>query len=234
MPEPRPVLITRPEPGASETAARVAAIGLHPIVAPVLAIAVVTARLPAPDRIAAILLTSRNAVPAFGPAWHGHAVFTVGQATARQAQAAGFRVIRSADGDAGDLARLVVATQSPAAGILLLASGRGQGRPLAAALREAGFKVLHRIVYAAAPVAALSPAAVDALKQGSLTSMFFSTETARHFVWLLQEAGLADTVRDSEAVAISRRVGVALGALPWRRIRVAVRPNQDEMLALLP
>ena len=94
--------------------------------------------------------------------------------------------------------------------------------------------MLHRIVYAAGPVANLPPAAVAALKQGAGTAMFFSSETARHFVRLVQQADLTDTVRASEAVAISRLTGVALEALPWRRIRVAVRPNQDEMLALLP
>jgi hypothetical protein len=36
-----------------------------------------------------------------------------------------------------------------------------------------------------------------------------------------------------DALAISRRTETALAPLPWRRIRVASRPNQDELLALL-
>jgi len=64
-------------------------------------------------------------------------------------------------------------------------------------------------------------------------AMFFSGETSRHFVRLLRSAGLIDTVQDVEAVSISERAAMALGSLPWRRIRVAAKPNQDAMLALL-
>jgi uroporphyrinogen-III synthase len=63
--------------------------------------------------------------------------------------------------------------------------------------------------------------------------MLFSGETSRHFVHLLRMANLVDSVRDVEAVAISERAAVALRPLPWRCIRVAAKPNQDAMLALL-
>jgi hypothetical protein len=36
-----------------------------------------------------------------------------------------------------------------------------------------------------------------------------------------------------DALAIGQVAAVALQALPWRRICVAARPNQDAMLALL-
>jgi uroporphyrinogen-III synthase len=63
--------------------------------------------------------------------------------------------------------------------------------------------------------------------------MFFSGDTARHFVRLLRAAESGEAVRDVEAVSISERAAVALRALPWRRICVAAKPNQDAMLALL-
>jgi uroporphyrinogen-III synthase len=63
--------------------------------------------------------------------------------------------------------------------------------------------------------------------------LFFSAETARAFVTLVGAAGLASRVADVEALAIGRPACVALEALPWRAIRVAARPTQDEMLALL-
>jgi len=63
--------------------------------------------------------------------------------------------------------------------------------------------------------------------------MFFSGETSRHFVRLLRAAGLVEAVRNVEAVSISERAAVALRPLPWRRISVAAKPNQDAMLALL-
>jgi uroporphyrinogen-III synthase len=233
LPEPRTVLITRPEPGGSETARRITDMGLRPILAPVLAVSTTATHLPSPAKVAAILVTSRNAIPAFNATWHATHFFAVGDATAGRARDAGFTAVHSADGDASDLARLVARTLQPAGGTLLLASGKGQGRALAGMLRAAGFRVLHRITYAAGPAASLPDVAITALRHHVDAVLFFSTETARHFVRLIRVAGLADTVRDCEAVTISRPVAMALEELPWRRIAVADRPKQDEMLALL-
>jgi uroporphyrinogen-III synthase len=80
----------------------------------------------------------------------------------------------------------------------------------------------------------LPPPAATCLRQNQLTTaMFFSGDTARHFVHLLRAAALSDAVRDVEAVSISEQAAVALRPLPWRRISVAAKPNQDAMLALL-
>ena len=64
-------------------------------------------------------------------------------------------------------------------------------------------------------------------------AMFFSGETSRQFVHLLQTAELVDTVSNVEAVSISERAAVALRSLRWQRIKIAAKPNQDAMLALL-
>jgi len=63
--------------------------------------------------------------------------------------------------------------------------------------------------------------------------MFFSGETSRHFVRLIEAAGLIDSVRDVDAVSISEAAAVPLRSLPWRCIGVAAKPNQDAMLVLL-
>jgi uroporphyrinogen-III synthase len=52
-------------------------------------------------------------------------------------------------------------------------------------------------------------------------------------VRLVQRARLAEAVAGVEAISIGRPAAVALEALPWRDVRVAARPNQDEMLTLL-
>ena len=228
------VLVTRPEPGASDTAARVAALGYRPIVAPLLEIRMLRASLPPSGRMQAILATSGNAIPAL-PASHRYLpLFAVGEATAAHARASGFAQVVSADGDAIALASLVTRRSDRHAGPLLLASGRGQGGALAADLRARGFRVIRRVVYAAAPVANLPDIARDAFVMGRLTAaLFFSVETARHCVRLLQAARLHEVVRSVEAMAIGQPAAVALEMLPWRRIRVAARPNQDAMLALL-
>jgi uroporphyrinogen-III synthase len=226
------VLITRPEPGATQTAARLTALGLFPIVAPVLSIIARDVR--APDHVAATLLTSRNALAACPVSLYGHPVFAVGAATATQATAAGFSRVFNADGDATSLASLVADTLSPSDGSLFLPTAQGQGTGLAAALREHGFRVIRRVSYQANCVPVLPEAAATCMRLGRVeAAMFFSGETSRHFVRLLKAAALADTVRNVDAVSISERAAVALRALPWRRIRVAAKPNQDAMLVLL-
>lgn len=228
------VLITRPEPGASQTAERVAALGLTPVVAPVLSIEPVGRAPRLPGGIGATLLTSRNAVAGCPASCHGRPAFAVGDATAACAAAAGFQQVRTAAGDAAALARLVAGARSPADGSLFLPVGRGQGHALAASLRRQGFRVLRRVVYEALGVAALPAAAEAHLRRRQVAvALFFSADTARHFVRLVRSAGLDDSLHDVDAVSISEPPTMALRLLPWRRIRVAAKPNQDAMLALL-
>lgn len=227
------VLITRPEPGASETAARIASMGRFPIVAPVMEIRSMPFRAP-PGRIAAVLLASGSAIDSLPATLHGLPVLTVGSATARRAEQAGFTNVASADGDAVALAAMVRGRFRPRDGTLLLASGRGQSLTLAARLREAGFRVARRVVYAAVPVARLPDAARAALLDRQTgTVLFFSAETARQFMRLVRAAGLADTLRGREAITIGGMAGMALKEAHWARVRVARKPTQDEMLALL-
>jgi uroporphyrinogen-III synthase len=226
------ILITRPEPGATETAARLTALGFSPILAPVLSI--VFREIRVPDGVAATLLTSRNAVAACPRSVHDRPVFAVGTATAMRATDAGFSRVFNADGDAEALAILVADTLSPADGSLFLPTAQGQGGDLATSLRKRRFHVIRRVAYQAVGVPTLPEAAASHLRDHQLAAaMFFSGETARHFVNLVHTAGLCDTVRDVEAVSISERAAVALRPLPWRRISVATRPNQDAMLVLL-
>jgi uroporphyrinogen-III synthase len=230
----RAVLVTRPEPGAAETAGRLAALGWRPVLAPALVLA---PRRVAPVPMAqAILLTSRATARALAPngVMGALPVLAVGEATAAAARAQGFANVRAAAGDAAALAALAAATLNPGAGPLLLAVGAGYGEDLAAALRARGFRVLRRIAYAAAPATALPAEAIAALHQGVIAAaLFFSPKSAQSALALLQGAGLAATLRGIRALAISPRVAQRLAALPWRQVQVAARPDQDSLLELL-
>jgi len=224
------VLVTRPEPGAQETAARLAALGFRPVLAPAL---VLTPRPMAPvPRAQALLLASRaaaRAVPLLDLP-----VLAVGAATAEAARARGFREVTAAEGDAAALAALAAARLDPGAGPLLLAVGQGYSQALAAALRARGFRVVRRIVYAAAPAAGLPEAAAAAIGAAETAhALFFSPRSAACSLDLLGKAGLSDQARGMVAHAISPRVAKVLDALPWRAVRVASRPDQDHLLELL-
>jgi uroporphyrinogen-III synthase len=228
------VLITRPEPAAGETAARVSALGMRALVAPMLGIRTLPCSLPPASRLQAIVVASGNAIPALPASCHHLPLLAVGKATAARARGVGFTRVCHADGDAGALATLVGEACDSHAAPLLLAAGRGHGGALAADLRTHGFRVIRRTVYAAIPVAALPEVAWRALAAGQVSAaLFFSGETARHCVELLRRARLQEAVRAVDALAIGQPAAVALQRLPWRRIRVAERPTQDAMLALL-
>jgi uroporphyrinogen-III synthase len=226
------VLITRPEPGAAETAARVAALGFRPVLAPALTLSPrPVAALPAAQ---AVVVTSPAAARALPAALHALPLFATGQASAEAARAAGFRDVAGAEGEAASLAELVAARCRPEAGPLLLAIGEGYGRELAASLRARGFRVHRRVVYAAREAASLPAEAEAALRQGMVgAALFFSPRSARAAMALIAGARLHEAARGIAALALSPRIASILRAWPWARVAVAEAPHQDRLLALL-
>ena len=222
--------MTRPEPGASETAQRLRAMHRHPVIAPLLRIRPLAL---APfGEVGAVLITSGNAVPSLPASLHGAPLLAVGRATADRAHGAGFRRVASADGDAAALAVLARQTVPPGTA-LLLATARGQGAALAAALRAHGFAVHRRAVYAAHPAGRMPPVAAQALRDGGVSAaLFMSAETARAFVRLLPTP-LHPALAAVDALAIGQPAADVLRVLPWRRVRVSANPTQDSLLALL-
>jgi uroporphyrinogen-III synthase len=231
------VLVTRPEPGAAETAARVASLGWRPVLAPAL---VLEGRpglvLP---RAQALLLTSRAAARALPCPDPCPPVIAVGEATAAAARDRGFPVVSAAPGGtAAALAEHVARRCDPAAGPLLLAVGEGYGLDLAAALRAAGFRVLRRVAYAARPARALPEPARQALARRDVAvALFLSPRSAECAMSLLRDAGFQGAVASIEALCISARVARAAEAaaapLRWQAMRVAAQPDQDSVLRLL-
>jgi uroporphyrinogen-III synthase len=228
------VLITRPEPGATETAARLAASGHRPLLAPATVVQAITCSSGGLERIGGTVLTSRNAVASCPALCHGRPAFAVGDATALLARRAGFADVHSASGNAADLAALVASAMPADSGPLFFPAGHLQGQDLARDLRHRGFRVIRRVAYRTRPAAALPGSVQAELMAGGVdAALFFSAGTAAHFVRLARSAGLVESLGTVDAVAISDRATMPLRALPWRRISVTAKPDQDAMLALL-
>lgn len=225
------VLITRPEPGAQETARAVQALGWLPILAPALTLTALPQKGAWP-RAQALLLTSRAAARAL-TAWPIK-VFAVGKGTAAEAAARGFTDITAAAGDAASLTEQLSSMLRPEAGALCLAVGEGYGLELAAALRGKGFRVIRRVVYAARPAPSLPAEAQAALQAGSVhAALFTSPRAVRESLRLLRAAGLSDAARGVIAIALSTRIATALAPLPWAEIRVAAQPDHTLLLRRL-
>ena len=224
-------LITRPEPGAAETAARVAALGWEAVQAPALLLAPRPTPLPAGQ---ALVLASRAAARALAGRMPDMPVLAVGEATAAEARRSGAQDVRAAGGDAAALTALAAETLLPSAGPLLLAVGEGYGAELSAALRERGFRVTRRAVYSASPADTLPTEAQEALASGRVrAALFFSPRSATVAIRMLRSAECRAAATACDALALSARVASALNPMSWRSVRVAARPDQDALLALL-
>ena len=163
---PARVWITRAEPGASRTAARLRDMGLKPVIQPLLALENLTPTVPDLDRFAALAFTSLNGVAAFAALTlrRDRPVFAVGDATAQAARDAGFVSVRSASGDMNALARLIAAELRDAD--LLAPQAETPAGDLAAELAAVGARAvrLERLAaYRAVPAAAATPPRFDAV-----------------------------------------------------------------------
>jgi uroporphyrinogen-III synthase len=211
----RTLLILRPEPGASETADAVRAMGLRPVVAPLFEVRPLDWTLP--DRLPdAVLMTSANA------ARHGGAqlaalrhlpLYAVGEATAAAAKAAGFANI--VIGDAG-IEAIVSRAAADGTGSLLHLAGREHKAP-----DDAPNLIERRIVYASDAVAALPDTARAALPDA--IALLHSPRAAALFASMVDPAPVA--------IAAISPAALAAAGPGWRATALAVRPDDASLLA---
>lgn len=208
------VWVTRTRPGADRTAERLRALGHEPVVQPVLEVRPAPAKLDL-EGVGLIAFTSANGVSAFAALTPRRdlPVFAVGDATAAAARAAGFTEVRSAAGDVAALAAALAA--APRAGAVLHAAGR----PRAGDLAASGVPVRTVELYETVPLAIIPPAEIDAV-------LVHSPHAGR----TLAAAG----GRLPLVLAISEAAAATLRAISVQAIRIAARPDETALLALLP
>jgi len=231
------VLITRPREDAAPFAAELAARGLTPVIEPLIAVRFdPAAALDLDGGVQAVLFTSANGVRAFAARTPRRdlAALAVGDATAQEASTVGFATVESADGDVAGLARLVRERLSPEAGPLVHAAGSEVAGDLAGLLAGSGFTVRRAVLYAAAPVGALSREAAALLRSGEIgVASFFSPRTASTFVKVAAAEFPADRDRAPVALCLSSAVAAALAPLGWRDCLIAAAPTRRDLLAAL-
>lgn len=230
------ILVTRPPEDAQRTAAGLQARGHEAVVAPLVEIRFRDGPPLALENVQAILATSANGVRALARRTQRRdiPVFAVGPQTAETAQQLGFLQVKNAQGDAAALAESAKRWASPDGGALFHPGAAQAKGGLAENLRMAGFTVVNEILYDAVPLSELPAAAADALSSGMLdAALLFSPRSARALAEAVQRAGLVRACGGLEALCISRATADALAPLRFRAIRVAARPDQDAILALL-
>lgn len=230
------VLVTRPQPDAEATAARLVAAGFHALVDPMLVVeALGEARLPA-GRFDAVALTSVNGARllAARPELAGLSrlpLFTVGRRTAAAAPG-GFGETHVASGNAAALVELLREVLPRGARVLHVA-GEDRAVELGAALVPDDIEVALFVIYRAVAASALQPATIAAIRAGRIdAALHFSPRTA---ATLAECAKAADLVEDAARIAhlcFSRNVAAPLEAVGWPT-RIADAPTEEGLFALL-
>jgi uroporphyrinogen-III synthase len=232
----RGILVTRPHPDAERTAAGLAALGLAPVVAPMLEARFTGAALPDASPFAAVAFTSGNGVRALaahadGERFSALPVYAVGEHTANEARAVGFTRVLAASGTLDDLCTTIVANRP--AGPLFYPAPRHQSGDLAGRLAAQGIKVEHRILYEMHAATALPPGLSERLGDGSIIgASFYSRRTAEIFASLLSGSEHAEIRGNLHCLCLSENVAQPLIEAHFPRIGLADAPSHEAMMTL--
>ena len=232
------VLVTRPREDAISLVAALEQRGCPARLCPLLEI------VPLPEKkaplnlagVQALAVTSANGLRAFTRRSDRRdlPVFTVGHATARSAQEAGFTRVYSAGGDVSDLARIIVSRLKPDQGILLHPASTKVAGDLKGALKRAGFQLRRATLYQAHPAKRLPPDVRAAFLAGEIKFVaLYSPRTGGTFTKLVRQAGISEALGSCVALCLSDAVADTIKDLPWGEVRVAAHPDQAALLACL-
>jgi uroporphyrinogen-III synthase len=230
------MLVTRPEPDARDTAARLAALEIEATICPLLSFETLPTSLPEAEGFAAIALTSANALRALEErgmlaGYGGLRAYTVGDRTASYARECGFADVVSAGGTLADLAELLAHAGLP--GPVFYPTGREQSGDLAKSLAPYGVMVIGAQVYAMNPVPGLPMDVREDLIEGTIgAALFYSRRTAETFARLAGD-GIGRSVRTRLGMlCLSEAVAEPLVDAHFVRVGLADYPSEEAMMGL--
>lgn len=230
------MLVTRPEPDASDTAARLGAIDIEAALCPLLSHQTLGTSLPDPSGFAGMALTSANALRALDERkaldqFVNLPVYAVGDRTAAAATEMGFANVRSAGGALGDLVDLLA--HAGLKGPIFYPTGRDQSGDLAKSLAPFGVMVIATQVYAMNAATELPPQILGELEDGSIDAvLFYSRRTAETFAALCQDKLSRLSRLGLGMLCISETVAEPLVDAHFVRVGLADYPSEEAMMAL--
>lgn len=232
----RRVLVTRPEPGASQTAKRLQGAGFSPLVLPLSE----TRALPVgsvPETFDAVAVTSASAIQHASrellDQLSGSRCYAVGQKTAAIAHQSGFADIVIGQGGAEALAGAIISAEKPEAAILYLC-GRVRLPAFEERLRAAGIGVGPVETYDTVEISRETDAVRHLLDEQPVDAvLLYSVKAASAFADIAGRPRLSPLFKTAGLYCLSPRVASALKASEAAQIRVAAEPNEEELLFLL-
>ncbi len=160
--------------------------------------------------------------------------YVVGARTKAAAEAAGFAIVRSADGNLDDLVRLVAANPSASGRPLLYLAGAERAGDLAGALRTHGIAVETAVVYRSVMVTSFDPAVRRALADGEVDAVLhYSARSAAAYLAAATAGGIDVSVTNLKHFCLSSEVAAPLLAAGATAVEVAAVPTEQALLDLV-
>jgi uroporphyrinogen-III synthase len=231
------VLITRPEPGAVETAKKLSALGFEPVCLPLTEIRPTFVELPAGQDFDAVAVSSANAIrhaqPSLLRAFAGLPVFAVGRRTAEAATDAGFKDPAIGPGNGRELATLMASRLARGARIIYLC-GRVRTNGFEEALRAAGVETMPVETYDTVMLDYADEDLAKTLKSKPLDAvLLYSRVAAQAFRILTDRSVISPLLAPTTFICMSERVAAPVLPFGSGRIRIAATPDEEAMLARL-
>lgn len=233
------MLVTRPEPDAERTAAALRSRGHEVEIAALLRIESIADAELGPGPWSALVVTSANALRALESHRRrvellGLRVFAVGRRTAAAARAAGFLDVMPAGGDVHELAQHILREEPPGRAPLLYLAGQDRSGDLAADLAAGGRIIVTAVVYRAIAMDRFPPAIAAALAARQIDGVLhFSRRSAQAYIDCARAAGLLDQALAPSHYCVSQQIAAPLAAAGAKSLRIATRPEETALLALI-
>ena len=237
------ILVTRPHPDDETTASALRARGFEVLLAPMLRVEPVAFHDDEDARYGAVIVTSANALRGIEPYLKASRLlklplFSVGEHTASAARGVGFENVIPANGDAGALRDLMLASvktkELKKASTLLYLAGADLARDLAGELGERGFTVVTHTTYRMSPVSSLPHDVSDAFAANRIEAVLhFSRRSARAFLDAARAAGVEISALAIPQCCISAAVATVVRDAGATQVMVASSPDENALLEAL-
>jgi uroporphyrinogen-III synthase len=232
------VLVTRPEPGAAQTARRLEELGFSPVLLPLSETRALPVDIAAiPVAAAAVAVTSANALRHASrdliSVLTDRPCFAVGEKTATAARAAGFPKVTQGPGGAEQLARMLVQQAAPGATVVYLC-GRVRLCSFEELLAAAGIAVVAVETYdTVGPTDAEDADYLSLIGQPVDAAVLYSVMAAEALLDIADQPKVSHLFENTTFLCLSPRIASVISNRARAKFLIAAEPTEEALLSLL-
>lgn len=230
------ILITRPEPDASDLAVKLVSRGYRVLTAPIVDVIQYKNNLINLEKISVVITSSKNGIRSLARVNNNRNIclYVVGKASKEEAERIGYTNIKAGPGDAIGLCKLISKKRSPSNDNLLYISGKHQSFDISSYLISKKFNIKTVILYEVRAKKRFPKKIIQAIENKEIDALlFYSPRVAEIFMKFIQEKNLVNQVKNFDVFCISAKVAKKIENIGCRRILIANSPDQKSIFSLL-